>query len=69
LISHGFKKYNMKDVARFFDPLRLKLLSIPLSEVPNSETKSGSDYYFVQGCKYFLRKDYQMALNVLEKGI
>jgi hypothetical protein len=58
LVSHGFKKYKLKEIQKFFDPMRLKLKTIPLSDIPNSETKSGPDHYFVGGCKYFVRKDY-----------
>lgn len=49
--------------------MRLKLYSIPLSSVPNQDTKTGADYYFIQGCKYMLRNDQENALNMFGKGI
>mmetsp|Transcript_33709 Transcript_33709/g.32733 ORF Transcript_33709/g.32733 Transcript_33709/m.32733 type:complete len:185 (+) Transcript_33709:221-775(+) len=69
LVSHGFKKYNMKEIDRYFDPMRLKLIQIPLSDVPNQDSKIGADYHFIQGLKSMLKRDYGLALNSFDRGI
>jgi hypothetical protein len=39
LKSHGFTQFNIREVDRFFDPLRLQLLLSPLSEIRNETSR------------------------------
>eukprot|EP00347_Sterkiella_histriomuscorum_P011112 403373711 len=69
LVSHGFQKFRVQDIEQFFDPLRLKLMMVPLSDIPNQFTKQGSDFHFIKGIKLQLMKELQAALNSYEEGI
>ena len=35
LISHGFQHFKVTDIEKFFDPMRLKLMTCALSDIPN----------------------------------
>ena len=35
LVSHGFQHFKVQEIEQFFDPLRLKLMIVPLSDIPN----------------------------------
>ncbi|CDW86496.1 cyclic nucleotide-binding domain containing protein [Stylonychia lemnae] len=69
LVSHGFQRFKVQEIEQFFDPLRLKLMIVPMSDIPNQYTKQGSDFHFVKGFKLQQMKDHQGALNAYEDGI
>jgi len=66
-VSHGFKKYQVDQVQQFFDPMHLSVKIIGLDECTNKSSRT-HDYYFVEGYKHQIKKDYSKALQLYEKG-